>query len=61
VLQRLRVAAVRLSVSGRNLHVWTPYKGIDPEINTSNTDFTDSEFFSQPPVRYWTGRVDITF
>jgi TonB-dependent starch-binding outer membrane protein SusC len=61
VLQRLRVAALRLSVSGRNLHVWTPYKGIDPEINTSNTDFTDSEFFSQPPVRYWTGRIDITF
>jgi TonB-dependent starch-binding outer membrane protein SusC len=61
VLQRLRVAALRVSVSGRNLHVWTPYKGIDPEINTSNTDFTDSEFFSQPPVRYWTGRFDITF
>jgi TonB-dependent starch-binding outer membrane protein SusC len=63
VLQRIRVAALRVSVSGRNLHVWTPYKGIDPEpeINTSNTDFTDSEFFSQPPVRYWTGRVDITF
>ena len=61
ILQRIRVAALRVSVSGRNLHVWTPYKGIDPEINTSNTDFTDSEFFSQPPVRYWTGRVDITF
>jgi TonB-dependent starch-binding outer membrane protein SusC len=61
VLQRLRIAALRVSVSGRNLHVWTPYKGIDPEINTSDTDFTDSEFFSQPPVRYWTGRVDITF
>jgi TonB-dependent starch-binding outer membrane protein SusC len=61
VLQRLRVQAVRLSVSGRNLHVWTPYKGIDPEINTSNTDFTDSEFLTQPPVRYWTGRLDITF
>ena len=61
VLQRLRVAALRFSISGRNLHTWTPYKGIDPEINTSNTDFTDSEFFSQPPVRYWTGRFDITF
>ena len=61
VLQRLRIAALRVSVSGRNLHVWTPYKGIDPEINTSNTDFTNSEFLTQPPVRYWTGRVDITF
>jgi TonB-linked SusC/RagA family outer membrane protein len=61
ILQRLRLAAVRFSISGRNLHTWTPYKGIDPEINTSNTDFTDSEFFSQPPVRYWTGRFDITF
>jgi hypothetical protein len=61
ILQRLRVAAVRFSISGRNLHTWTPYKGIDPEINAFNTDFTDTEFFSQPPVRYWTGRFDITF
>lgn len=61
IIQRLRITALRLSVSGRNLKTWTPYTGIDPEINTSSTDFTDSEFLSQPPVRYWTARFDVTF
>jgi TonB-dependent starch-binding outer membrane protein SusC len=61
VLQRLRVAAVRFSLSGRNLAVWSPYKGIDPEANTASSAFTNEEFFTLPPVRYWTGRFDITF
>jgi TonB-linked SusC/RagA family outer membrane protein len=61
ITRRLRVAALRLSISGRNLVTWTPYKGVDPEVNAFNTDFTDTEFFSQPPVRYWTARFDITF
>ncbi|HEY5229501.1 MAG TPA: TonB-dependent receptor, partial [Galbitalea sp.] len=60
LLRKARVAAMRLSVSGRNLKTWTPYKGFDPESNTSNTDFTNTEFTTQPPVRYWTVRMDVT-
>jgi TonB-dependent starch-binding outer membrane protein SusC len=61
IVNRLRLAALRFSVSGRNLKTWTPYKGVDPEGNTSNTDFTNVEFTTQPPVRYWTARFDVAF
>jgi TonB-linked SusC/RagA family outer membrane protein len=61
LLQRARLAAVRLSVSGRNLKTWTPYKGFDPEANFSSGAFTNAEFTTQPPVRYWTARMDVTF
>jgi TonB-linked SusC/RagA family outer membrane protein len=49
------------SVSGRNLHTWTKYTGLDPEINESGgtANFTQDEFNTQPPVRTVTFRVDI--
>ena len=50
-----------LSFSGRNLHTWTKYTGIDPEINESGggANFSQDEFNTQPPVRTFTIRVDI--
>jgi TonB-linked SusC/RagA family outer membrane protein len=50
-----------LSVSGRNLHTWTNYTGLDPEINESGggSNFTQGEFNTQPPIRSITFRVDI--
>ncbi|HET9683179.1 MAG TPA: SusC/RagA family TonB-linked outer membrane protein [Gemmatimonadaceae bacterium] len=49
------------SVSGRNLHTWTKYTGLDPEINETGggSNFTQGEFNTQPPVRTITFRVDI--
>jgi hypothetical protein len=49
------------SVSGRNLHTWTNYTGLDPEINETGggANFTQGEFNTQPPVRTVTFRVDI--
>jgi TonB-linked SusC/RagA family outer membrane protein len=65
---RIGAADLSFSLSGRNLAVWTNYKGFDPEINfgynggnTSENNFTSSDFLTQPPVRYWTGRVNITW
>jgi len=60
-----RMGASRASVvlAGRNLGVWTRYTGMDPEINWngSGDNFGVSEFLTQPPVRYYTMRVNFTF
>lgn len=51
-----------LTLTGRNLGLWTDYSGLDPEINsTGQANFTTQEFLSQPPVRRWTARVNLTF
>ena len=55
---RLKGAAVTLS--GRNLHTWTDYTGLDPEINESGGgNFNQGEFNTQPPVRTFTLRLDL--
>ena len=60
-----RMGASRASVvlAGRNLGVWARYTGMDPEINWngSGDNFGVSEFLTQPPVRYYTMRVNFTF
>jgi TonB-linked SusC/RagA family outer membrane protein len=64
---RLNARNAAISISGRNLATWTKYTGFDPEINfapnsnNGNNPFTASDFLTQPPVRYWTGRVEITW
>lgn len=62
VMNRVRALnGLSFSVSGRNLHTWTNYTGLDPEINESGggSNFTQGEFNTQPPVRTVTFRVDI--
>lgn len=52
-----------VTLSGRNLTTWTDYTGIDPEINESGggANFTQGEFNTQPPLRYYTVRVNYSF
>lgn len=59
--QLLRGASITLS--GRNLATWTDYTGLDPEINEGGGDsnFNQGEFNTQPPLRYFTFRVNYTF
>jgi len=61
--RRLRSQGISLTLAGRNLKTWTDYSGIDPEINFagSGSNFNTAEFLTQPPVRYWTARVDVNF
>jgi TonB-dependent starch-binding outer membrane protein SusC len=49
-----------VSVSGRNLHTWTKYTGLDPEIAETGggAGFSQGEFNTQPPVRTFTIRFD---
>jgi hypothetical protein len=51
-----------LTLSGRNLHTWTDYPGFDPEITESASgNFSQNEFNTAPPVRYFTARLNFTF
>jgi hypothetical protein len=62
--RRLRVEGVSLTLAGRNLATWTDYTGLDPEVNANANavnQFTTSDFLTQPPVRYWTARLNVNF
>jgi hypothetical protein len=57
------IDGLRLTIAGRNLKTWTDYSGIDPEANEAggNSNFNQSEFNTQPPVRYVMIRLDYSF
>jgi hypothetical protein len=51
-----------ISFAGRNLKTWTKYSGLDPEIIESSTsNFNQSEFNTQPIPRFYTLRVNLNF
>lgn len=57
------IDGLRLTVAGRNLATWTDYTGLDPEgvEGGGNSNFSQSEFNTQPPVRYMMIRLDYSF
>jgi TonB-linked SusC/RagA family outer membrane protein len=55
-------SSLRFTVLGRNLATWTNYRGVDPEVNTiGQFNYSTAEFLTQPPVRQFTARVDLTY
>jgi len=51
-----------VTLAGRNLKTWTKYTGVDPEvIESSTSNFNQSEFNTQPIPRYYTLRFNLTF
>lgn len=54
---------VTLALAGRNLMTWTDYTGLDPETveGGGNANFSQSEFNTQPPVRYLMIRLNYSF
>ena len=60
--RRLGASSMSFTVTGRNLATWTKYTGVDPELNTAGqANFSTADFLTQPPVRYFTARVNLTF
>ena len=58
----LRAGSASITLAGRNLKTWTDYTGIDPELNVSSaSNFNTADFLTQPPVRYWVARMNLTF
>lgn len=59
---RIRASSLSFTVTGRNLATWTNYKGPDPEVNDiGQFNFSVADFLTQPPVRYFLARVNVTF
>jgi TonB-linked SusC/RagA family outer membrane protein len=62
VARLARVRGLALTVAGRNLGVWSPYTGFDPEVNSNNgANFTTFDFLTNPPTRRLTARITATF
>src|SRR5207244_12254870 len=60
--KRIGGTALSLTLSGRNLATWTNYTGFDPELNEAGqANFTAADFLTQPPVRYFLARLNVTF
>jgi TonB-linked SusC/RagA family outer membrane protein len=54
--------SVDLSISGRNLFIWTEVKGIDPEVNQSGVDNGFGiEYFTNPSTRSWVFSAKFNF
>jgi TonB-linked SusC/RagA family outer membrane protein len=59
---RFGLRGVSLTLAGRNLKTWTKYKGVDPEVNENGGfNFETDDFLTQPQVRYFTARLDVTW
>ncbi|GHB64528.1 SusC/RagA family TonB-linked outer membrane protein [Persicitalea jodogahamensis] len=57
-----KLGSIDLSVSGRNLKLWTKVKGIDPEVNQSGVDNGFGiEYFTNPSTRSWVFTVKINY
>jgi hypothetical protein len=55
-------ASATLTFAGRNLHTWTNYTGLDPELNAAaQANFTTTDFLTAPQVRYFTARLALGF
>lgn len=69
--RRFGMSGLRLTLSGRNLKTWTDYTGFDPEVNSfgastpsnaaPNIQFQTYDYYTLPPLRYFTARVDVNF
>jgi TonB-dependent starch-binding outer membrane protein SusC len=61
--RKIGASTLSFTVTGRNLHTWTKYTGVDPEVinGLDVGQFSTADFLTQPPVRYFIGRVNVTF
>jgi hypothetical protein len=62
--RRVRASNLSLTLAGRNLATWTDYTGFDPEVNgfgIFDSGFQTYDYYTQPPLRQWTARIDVNF
>jgi outer membrane receptor protein involved in Fe transport len=57
---RMRARDASLTLSARNLHVWTSYTGPDPEANYSTGD-VQTDLLTTAPRSYFTLRLNLHF
>jgi TonB-dependent starch-binding outer membrane protein SusC len=57
----MRAQGASIQFAGRNIALWTDYNGADPEVNTSTSGTTRSEFLTVPAPRRFVTRVNLQF
>jgi len=60
VAAKLRARDLSLTASARNVHVWTAYKGIDPESGYGNGD-VQNDFSTTSPAKYFIVRLNLHY
>jgi len=62
-VRRLGASTMTLRVAGRNLHTWTDYRGLDPEINLFGASGVAQgvDFANTPLPRSWVIGVNFNF
>jgi hypothetical protein len=59
---RAGASSAVLTFAGRNLHTWTNYSGLDPEVNAAaQANYSTADFLTAPQVRYFTARLALSF
>ncbi|MEO6528986.1 MAG: TonB-dependent receptor, partial [Gemmatimonadaceae bacterium] len=62
IAARAGAGSAVLTFAGRNLHTWTRYSGLDPEVNAAaQSNFATADFLTAPQVRYFTARLALSF
>jgi TonB-dependent SusC/RagA subfamily outer membrane receptor len=62
VAARVGAGSAILTLAGRNLHTWTKYSGLDPEVNAAaQSNFSTADFLTAPQIRYFTARLALSF
>jgi len=62
LLQSTRLESIDLSATGRNLLIFSPYDGVDPEINlTGPSNGTGLDYFNNPTTRSFQFSARVTF
>jgi hypothetical protein len=59
-----RAHRARLILSGRNIALWSPYSGVDPEVQTSLGRSSDGAYYDSgglPPATYWLLKLELGF
>ena len=62
LVSRISASGVAFTLAGRELHTWSKYTGLDPEvIQNGGANFTQRDFLTQPPVRRVVASVKVDF
>jgi hypothetical protein len=62
LIARTGAGSATLTFAGRNLHTWTKYRGLDPELNSgAQSNYSTADFLAAPQIRYFTARLALTF
>jgi hypothetical protein len=56
----LRASEASVTFGARNLHVWSPYRGVDPESSFGAGDI-QTDFLTAAPPTYFTLRLNLHY